>query len=251
MLVLLLGQNFPDLHSCWGGSDMKISQMKHKFSNKSSLAASRWCGRQNSDGVPKEHLCGGSRAVLKAGLLLYSIYNKILQGYIKYQLYNAYHSILFLSVIPVPVLWICVVCCFGYHCYPSEVTSSVLPSHFHTNKKRHLRLKSNQSLSSANALSNWAWPWTWPCHLVSISAALAVWGAKKSMEIRFLLIYLCLIIPYFTWPSNGMVICRWIHCGRAPLRCTQGAGMCSTRSGLNWMALGQGWGCGGGLSCLL
>lgn len=41
MLVLLLGQNFPNLHSRRGESDMKISQMKHKFSNESSLAASR------------------------------------------------------------------------------------------------------------------------------------------------------------------------------------------------------------------
>lgn len=34
-----------------------------------------------------------SCAVLKAGLLLYSIYIKILQGYIKYQLYDAYRCL--------------------------------------------------------------------------------------------------------------------------------------------------------------
>lgn len=220
-----------------------------------------------------------SHAVLKARLVLYSIYIKILQGHVKYQLYDAYCCLLFLSVIP--VLWICVVCC---HWLPLSVWPPIVLNPFffvslysnfiHSDSSReeeggfevnagfilgffaHLlittfplphqqeetfkRLKSNQSPSSAKALSNWAWPWMWPSHLVSILAPSADWKAKKSPEIWFLLIYLCSVIPYFTWPSIGMVICGWSHCGRAPLRCTQGAGMCSTRSGLNWMALGGG-----------
>lgn len=86
----------------------------------------------------------------------------------------------------------------------------------------------------------------WQCHLVSISVVLADWKAKMSTVIRFLLIYLCLVVPYFTCPSTEMAIWRWIHCGSAPLCCTQGAGMCSTRSGLNWMVMG-----GGELSTLI
>lgn len=120
------------------------------------------------------------------------------------------------------------------------VTLSALPTYFHTNKKRHLKDFEVISHSLQQRPSNWAWPWMWPCHLVSISAASADWKAKKSMEIRFLPIYLCSVIPCFTWPSKGMVICRWIHCGRAPLLCIQRAGMCSTRSGLNGMALDGG-----------
>lgn len=164
------------LRTCTHVEDMEILQMKHRFRNESALSVSHWCSQQNSDGVPKQHLqeveAPSSLAVLKAGYLLYSktIYIVILQGHISTN--SPIHAAPFSSAVrylclyleffgvvcysgfcwyqfSLTLLQLCCLALFQHYMFrqqPFSASSSMLPSHFHTSNKEHLRLKMNQSL---------------------------------------------------------------------------------------------------------